>query len=182
MAEDSQLRLLVEKEHRDSMSKLGKLAIHWSKVAGPMARRNSKQCVKRGLLRSLSIGMFRVRVCVRSRSRAYSILPDLHSCLRRCRCRERWLNHLSPNVLKGNWTADEVETFVQLHKRYGNAWTDISKHMPGRSDNNIKNHWNSALRRVGQVQLLSVATLQQPSAHRKQTQSAHSPPQRPASR
>lgn len=66
-------------------------------------------------------------------------------------CRERYLNHLSPHTSKkGEWSTDEEEKFVQAHRMLGNQWADIASSglLPGRSDNSIKNHWNTALRRV----------------------------------
>ena len=87
----------------------------------------------------------------RSDSFGWYRTPRLTNSARRRRCRERWLNHLDPKVKKGDWTAEEEETFIEMHKRYGNSWSEIGKHLPGRSDNNVKNHWNSALRRMGQV-------------------------------
>ncbi|KAJ4962073.1 hypothetical protein NE237_021983 [Protea cynaroides] len=69
--------------------------------------------------------------------------------LRRCRksCRLRWLNYLHPNIKRGDFTQDEVDLLLRLHKLLGNRWSLIAGRLPGRTANDIKNFWNTRFNR-----------------------------------
>ncbi|CAN1844153.1 Transcription factor MYB30 [Linum perenne] len=63
-------------------------------------------------------------------------------------CRLRWLNYLRPDIKRGGFTKEEEDAIFALHEKLGNKWSVIATHIPGRTDNDIKNFWNTRLKKL----------------------------------
>ncbi|KAJ4975623.1 hypothetical protein NE237_000729 [Protea cynaroides] len=75
-------------------------------------------------------------------------LPKIAGLLRCGKsCRLRWTNYLRPDIKRGNFTKEEEETVIKLHEMLGNKWSKIASNLPGRTDNEIKNVWNTHLKK-----------------------------------
>ncbi|XP_031111390.1 myb-related protein 330-like [Ipomoea triloba] len=62
-------------------------------------------------------------------------------------CRLRWINYLRPDLKRGNFTQQEDDLIIKLHSLLGNKWSLIAARLPGRTDNEIKNYWNTQIKR-----------------------------------
>ncbi|XP_059669646.1 transcription factor MYB4-like [Cornus florida] len=75
-------------------------------------------------------------------------LPKLAGLLRCGKsCRLRWTNYLRPDIKRGNFSKEEEEAIIKLHQVLGNRWSTIATRLPGRTDNEIKNFWNTHLKK-----------------------------------
>ncbi|XP_062116584.1 transcription factor MYB41-like [Humulus lupulus] len=82
-------------------------------------------------------------------------------------CRLRWANYLRPDIKRGEFSPEEEQTIIRLHSILGNRWSTIAKNLPGRTDNEIKNHWNTRLRK----RLIQLGTYHNPNNNSSSTTS-----------
>ena len=78
--------------------------------------------------------------------RKWSFIASKMSGRRGKQCRDRWLNHLKPDIRRGEWTQEEERILVEGHRMLGTRWAALAKLLPGRPENAIKNHWHATLR------------------------------------
>lgn len=102
----------------------------------------------------------------------------MHVCvyigLQRCgkSCRLRWINYLRPDLKRGTFNAEEEQIIIDVHRILGNKWAQIAKHLPGRTDNEVKNFWNSCIKKKLLSQGLDPSTHNLMPSHKRSSSSS----------
>lgn len=88
-------------------------------------------------------------------------------------CRERWFNCLKPNIKRSGWTEEEDNLIIELQSKYGNKWAQIAELIEGRTDNQVKNRWNSVLKKKIASKDNHFITLTENNSHTKNDENNH---------
>ncbi|AEE75239.1 putative transcription factor MYB-HB-like family [Arabidopsis thaliana] len=103
---------------------------------------------------------------------SWSSVPKLAG-LQRCgkSCRLRWINYLRPDLRRGSFNEEEEQIIIDVHRILGNKWAQIAKHLPGRTDNEVKNFWNSCIKKKLLSQGLDPSTHNLMPSHKRSSSS-----------
>ncbi|KAG5180922.1 Homeodomain-like protein, partial [Tribonema minus] len=151
-AEDAELKKLVEECQAEGWKKSS-----WKTISDGMGERTETQCQHRwqkALNPTVAKGPWTaeedakvIEVVIQHGAQKWTKIASFLPGRVGKQCRERWHNHLNPDVKKEPWRADEDRVIIEKQSEYGNKWAEMSQFLPGRTDNAIKNRWNSSLKR-----------------------------------
>ena len=140
----------------------------WNDIAGLMPERNENQCLHR-YRRLVQLGKSHkiwsseedetILKLIKKYGKNWKLISEMLGSKNGKQIRERFINKLDPSIKKEDWSEEEDQRILELYSKLGSRWSEISKHLPGRPENKVKNRFYSFIQKNYDIRIKEVENI-----------------------